>query len=332
MGAGFASGQEILQFFGFYGTRGMVGVLLAAGLFTLVGGVILRLGRELAATSYRELVEGVAGPYLGRVFDGAITFFLFGILAAMAAGSGALFREQFGLPGLLGGGLLLAATALTVLLGLHGVIASLSFVAPVLLASVFLVSLQVLRTTPVHTGWARPDLALLPSWWLAALVYAAYNLLLASPILAPLGTAAAPGAIGPGALLGGIGLGAGALAILLTLLAQVPAALEVEVPMVLAAGAVHPAARVAYGVVLLAEVYTTAVASLYGLVARFVDEAHPARRAAVILTAAAAWAASLIGFARLVRHVYALAGVVGLALFATLLWQAVRQARPIPFG
>jgi uncharacterized membrane protein YkvI len=33
VGAGFASGQEILQFFSYFGYWGLVGLLLAAGLF-----------------------------------------------------------------------------------------------------------------------------------------------------------------------------------------------------------------------------------------------------------------------------------------------------------
>ncbi|MGE5542311.1 MAG: hypothetical protein ACM3WT_04675, partial [Bacillota bacterium] len=96
MGAGFATGQELLQFFGYFGPAGLWGVMLAASLLGLVAYSVLDIARRRKAANYREVILYAAGDVLGTAMDYLITFFLFGGLVSMVAGSGALMGEQFG--------------------------------------------------------------------------------------------------------------------------------------------------------------------------------------------------------------------------------------------
>ncbi len=41
IGAGFASGREIIDFFGIYGLKGILGMIIAGILFSLIGSVLL---------------------------------------------------------------------------------------------------------------------------------------------------------------------------------------------------------------------------------------------------------------------------------------------------
>lgn len=330
VGAGFASGQEVLQFFTFFGLKSIPALALATFLFIFFGGTVLRLGRQLQARSYVAVVTAAGGPFLGRAVDAIITFFLFGALTAMAAGAGAIFAEQFGLPRLLGSALMVAASLVTVLAGFYGVVLSISFVVPVLLFSVVGLSLATLATTPLDLRiiglWAREANPAIPLWPAAALAYVSYNLVLAIPILALLGAAAAgTTAANRGALLGGLGLGLGALAINLALLTVPFAAARFEIPMVYIAGRFSPVAQQAYGFVLLAEIYTTAVANLYGFTTRVAEPASPRFRKTAVAVAVAAFAASLLGFALLVRYLYAAVGVAGFLLLAGLTRAYLRE-------
>src|SRR5690554_3075782 len=115
VGAGFASGQEVLQFFGLYGIGAAWGIGLAGALLGLFGYLVLRLGSQVRARSHRDVLNGLGLPLLAVVLDGLITLFLFGGLAAMAAGAGAVASEQLGLPAFLGSTLLVAGAAATVL-------------------------------------------------------------------------------------------------------------------------------------------------------------------------------------------------------------------------
>lgn len=330
VGAGFASGQEVLQFFTFFGVSGILAMVLATIMFIFFGLIILELGKRLDADSHREVIQYAGGRWLGKVIDAVITVFLFGALTAMAAGAGAIFTEQFRLSYILGSLVMVGATLLTVLLGVQGVISAISFVVPVLLVSVLGISIATLVNTPVDFAaigrWANPSLAPVPYWPLSAINYVSYNLVLGVAILAPLGRLANNRSVlRKGALYGGLGLGIGALAINLTLLANVPAVTGYEVPMVYIASRLSPVIQVAYSIVLLAEVYTTAVGSLYGFVERITDQGKPSFRWLVIGTGIVAFAASQFGFSTLVRVLYPAVGYAGLLMLGGLMYGYIRE-------
>src|SRR5690606_16367628 len=133
--------------------------------------------------------------------------------------------------------------------------------------------------------WAgAPELGAVRWWWSAAVLYVSYNMLLALPVLAPLGARAAgdgagdgrrggPGrSEGSGVRRGGRGLGVGAAAIHLAVAAHMPGAAAADIPMLFAARALPSWVAPAYSILLLAEVYTTAVGLLFGFAARMGEE------------------------------------------------------------
>lgn len=330
VGAGFASGQEVLQFFSFFGITGIFGILFATAMFVFFGQIIMLLGSRLGADSHREVIEYVGGRWLGIVIDGVITFFLFGALTAMAAGTGAIFKEQFGLPYLLGSLLMMVATMLTVLLGISGVITAISNVVPLLLVSFLGIAIATLILTPIDpyavARWAQASRAPVPFWPLSAIIYVSYNLVLGISVLAPLGKHVDNSKIiQKGALYGGIGLGIGALAINLTLLANVPAISGYEVPMVFIAAQFSPVIQGAYSIVLLAAIYTTAVGSLYGFAERITDQGTRTFKWLAIGTSLVAFVAGQLGFSNLVRILYPTAGYAGLLMLAGLLYGYAKE-------
>lgn len=330
VGAGFASGQEILQFFSSFGLKGLFALLLAAALFIFFGMIILDLGRRLGADSHREVIRYAGGRWVGTAVDGVITFFLFGAFTAMAAGAGAIFREQFGFPGIAGSLVLVAATIFTVLIGISGIISAISYVVPVLLLAVFGIAAATLAAGPIDPAavalWAGSSRPAVPFWPLSAVVYVSYNLVLGVSVLAPLGKHIEDRRIiRKGALYGGIGLGLGALAINLSLLARVPAISGFEVPMVYIAANISPFVQAAYSAVLLAEIYTTAVGSLYGFAERITDQGKPHFRLLVLGTGVAAFGAGQLGFSTLVRVLYPAVGYAGLLMLAGLLYGYARE-------
>ena len=327
VGAGFASGQEILRFFTAYDGWGTLGLLGVAALLAAFGVAVMRLGAATGAESHRELVRAVGGRWLGTFADWVITGFLFAGTAVMIAGSSAIFREQLGWPGWAGSLVMAAAATVTVLFRLTGVTLVTSLVAPVLIASALLVSGVVLA----RQGWPPGPVAsatgvagAAPVWPLAALLYASFNLVLAMPVLAPLGAhAGRPGVLTRGGLLGGAGLGVAALALHLALWAGLPATARFDVPMLALARQLGQVAGMAYAVVLWLEVYTTAVTSLYGVAARLRSPRRGGYGTAVVVLGGLAFAASFFGFAQLVTRLYPLVGYLGLVILATIAWRAL---------
>lgn len=331
VGAGFATGQEVLQFFTRFGAWGLAGLIVTAVLFIVFGYIIMDLGMRLHARSHREIIRYAGGRILGAAIDWIINFFLFGALTAMIAGTGALFIQQFHLPGILGNILMAMLTALTVLTGIHGVINSISIVVPFLLAAVLGTTAASLFHTPPDITAATPAAQgslLITNWLVSAVLYVSYNTVVSVAVLGPLGAQAGrKRTIRAGALLGGLGLGVSSVMIYLALSGYIPDIAALEVPMIHIAGGISPTVQFCYAIVLIAEVYTTAVGSLFGFVSRIIDtQEHPGKgRWAVIGITAAAFIASQVGFTNLVKYLYPLVGYGGIVLLAGLLYVKYKE-------
>ncbi|MCF8012013.1 MAG: hypothetical protein K9L17_12620 [Clostridiales bacterium] len=330
VGAGFASGQEVLQFFGFFGLPGIIGLVVTTVLLAVFGYIILELGRRLNAESYLPVIRYAGGKQLGRIIDWTIIVFLFGGFVAMSAGAGAIFVEQFGLSFLWGSLLMTVLSLATVLIGFSGVISSISFVVPLLLTAVFAVSIYTIAADPGALlaslrGFSEPASAPVSFWPLAAILYASYNLVLAVAVLGPLGANSTPSRIKTGAILGGIGLGIGAAAINLSVLTHINAASEMEIPMILVAGTITPLVRLGYTLVLLAEIYTTAVGALFGFIARFTREGTAGYKWLAVGAGAAAFGLAQFGFSNLVATLYPAEGIAGLLLLGSLTYTMIKE-------
>ena len=331
VGAGFATGQEILQFFARFGIGGVWGIALATVLFVLFGFVIMQIGYKLYAKSHLEIIRHSGGRLLSFIMDVIITFFLFGALTAMIAGTGALFAQQFGISPVFGNILMAVITIATVLTGIDGVINSISAVVPFLLVSVVVISLMSIFRTP-------PDMAanavtttingggLVRAWAPAAVLYVSYNIVGSVAVLGPLGSrAVSEKAILRGALLGGLGLGLGAIMIFFALHTNMAGISGLEVPMSHIAGNISRSVAILYTIILIAEVYTTAVGALFGFAARAGEKFRLKARTIIAATGVAALFASFLGFSNLVRILYPLVGYGGLILLGCLLFGKVKS-------
>jgi len=328
VGAGFATGQEILQFFAVFGINGFFGIIIATALFILFGYIIMSLGYKLSAKSHLEIIQHCGGKVLSRGMDLLITFFLFGGLTAMLAGTGALFAQQFGLPAIAGNILMMIITAITVMTGINGVINSISAIVPFLLVSVVGISLfsafggtgSAIEVASIENS------GLIRHWLWSAVLYVSYNTVVSTAVLAPLGAAAKDEkVIFRGALLGGLGLGVGMTAVFLALRNNMAAIQGLEVPLIHIAGNIARAIAIIYAIVLVAEVYTTAVGSQFGLSARLGEKLRYRRKTVIVATSIAALFASLFGFSNLVRVLYPLVGYGGVVLLICLLWHWRRK-------
>jgi len=308
--------------------------VVATLLFFVFGYIIMDLGNVLHAQSHLEVIRHSGGNILGTFIDIVITIFLFGSLTAMIAGTGALFQQQLNLPPLAGSLLMAVLTVITVLTGINGVINSISFVVPFLLTSVLVIStcsvirhpvnLQTLPVIQGHSG-------IINHWLGAAVIYVSYNTVISTAILGPLGANARNRkAVWSSALLGGLGLGAGAIMIYMALASHTEQIESLEVPMLFIAGEISPIVQILYIVVLIAEIYTTAVGALFGFAARVFGQQRKRRmdKSLIILVAAAALLASGLGFSNLVRYLYPLVGYCGAALLGSLMFTTLRERKP----
>ena len=187
VGAGFASGREIMRFFSRYGPFSWIGVFLAAAVMGFFAFAIMKKAREADAVSLSELCRAYLGP---AGMAGAIAFTILlgatgGSMAAAAGELGALALPVHGAYWIVFLATLLLGLALSV-----RSLAPLAFVGLLLIPAMVIVFLLCL-IPPV--GTAVSPLILLPAWRKAAeaallgISYGALNITLAAGILCEIG-------------------------------------------------------------------------------------------------------------------------------------------------
>lgn len=326
VGAGFATGQEILQFFTRFGIMGIMGLFVTTIMFIVFGYIIMDLGRQISARSHLDIIKATNSGIIVTILDSIITVFLFGSFTAMIAGTGALFTQQFNIPSLYGNIFMAIITALTVLTGINGVINSISFVVPFLLCAVLGISIFSISNYPLEFSTSSAFInenMLVSNWFISAILYVSYNLIISVGILGPLGMEAKDmSAVKKGALLGGLGLGIGSIMIYLALSGSISEISNLEVPMIHIAGKISYTIQIIYASVLIAEIYTTAVGSLYGFVSRITDiRKFSLKNIMIVLEITiAALLASQFGFSNLVKYLYPIEGYGGIILILSLMY------------
>ena len=106
VGAGFATGQEVLQYFISFGAIGIVGAVLSGVVMAVGGMVIVQLGSYFLAENHYKVFRNVAHPVVFRFLDWSATFTLFVMGFIMLAGAGCTLQQHFGIPTWMGAGLM----------------------------------------------------------------------------------------------------------------------------------------------------------------------------------------------------------------------------------
>lgn len=334
VGAGFASGQEVMQFFTSFGMAGMAGVLVSSVLFIFLAMALSTLGQHHGSTSHRRVIHAICGKVLGTFVDAMITFFMFAIAVVMLAGAGALLEQLAGIPRLWGSAAVTLLTVTIVCLDIRKVISFIGSITPLLIVLVVIVSTAALAGRDARLDTLEAAAAQQPrgaaNWLVGALLYVSYNIMAGAPFLVIMGgqaldrkTALWGGLIG-GALLGG-------LMLLITggMLAQVDKLGGVAMPMLLLASQLSPFLGIVMGVAIFGMILNTAVGVLYSFSARILEPDTSQFRWGTIIAGLLAFLGSVAGFVQLVGTVYPLFGYLGFVLIVCTVtgWLRSRASR-----
>jgi uncharacterized membrane protein YkvI len=319
VGAGFASGQEILTFFTGFGEAGTWGIGIAAVLFGWLGTRMMLMGARLGARSYEEFNEYLFGGRFGGWMTVWVGVMLFGVTTAMLSGTGSLFREQLGWSFHAGVVLTALLAFLVIVRGMNGILVVNSLVVPLMLGFTVLVAIH---------AWNAEGEALAPlvgremtggHWLLSAGAYVAFNLATTQAVLVPLGAEVKDErTIRLGGWIGGLGLGAMLLASHFALGIHWDEAARLDIPMAQVISALGAGIKQFFLAVLWAEIFTTLVGNVYGLVASLSGALPFGKTAVTTAVFALGYLFSLIGFPTLVGFLYPLFGYFGLVVLFLL--------------
>ncbi|MCL6638562.1 MAG: hypothetical protein K6T80_02635 [Firmicutes bacterium] len=322
IGAGFASGQEIMQFFILQGKGGLCGSILVTLLFSYLGGLVVYLAVKNSTRNYKELIGHLMGEKYAALFDGLSLAALFGGLAVMISGSAAVFQEHLGLKPLAGRAAMVFCAVLVVLGGLNRVLRVNVLLVPLKMAAVLTVSLLALAMPGGNTGFSES----LPAgkgvaghWVPAGLLYVSYNMIVPVAVLSSLGPHLPAGTGVAAGVAGGLFIGLAVLAVALAGLVHYPELAGYEVPMLILAGFQGIFFKQLLLIIIWVAMLTTAVADVHGLASRLAPEGGKKYAACGVAACLLALIPACLDFSLLVRLLYPLFGYGGLFLLLSLL-------------
>ncbi len=320
MGAGFASGREIWQFFGVFGRQGRIGILLIAVLFVVLGMMTAYLARILGTNDMGRIIAPGGNPKIENLVSWFMAIMLFTVLINMTAAGGALLHQNFGISRLVGGVLIGVLVIVTVLGEFERISRVFRYIMPVLFAAVILISVLAVTANLGASAQREPvkPSPIAGNWVLAACLYISYNILAMIPIVATSSVNAKSeksAMLGSG--LGGIFLGVLAFTIVLALQKDMQFAQAMDMPMLAYAGRISKGAGIIYSVLLFAAIYASATSNFYGFTTKLRTDEKKSRK--VILSACLAFLLGLVGFKNVVAYMFPIEGYLGFAIIAMLL-------------
>ena len=331
IGAGFASGQEILQFFIQYGKQGLLGAAIATALFAYLGMVIMYLSTELHAANYRHVLPFIMGR-ASIVFDYISILMLVGGLGVMLAGSGAVLNQYLGVPKYIGVALGLAITIIVICGGVNRVLSVNLFLVPIKLLVVCTITVVVLIkgnaasasiTIPADNSFAAAN------WLWASILYVSYNMVVPLAALSTTGRMVSRRIGISAGLCGGLVLGLATLLVTAAGLFYYPEISHYPVPMLYLASSAAPIFKTFFAVLIWVAILTTAIADAHGFASRIAPAGGKLYKISGAGICIAVLPLANIGFVPLVQKLYPAFGFLGLILIAALLIAPVIKIRKI---
>lgn len=322
IGAGFASGQEILQFFVSYGYRGVIGALVSTLFFIAVAtGVLVKVYKN-KLNNYQELITPVLGKRLSMLAEFVMLSYLFIGACIMVSGSGALFEEQLGLNYNMGLIIMVFLTFLTVIHSVEGVLKVNGFLIPILLFGIIVIGLIVFIKndcsfidSSIQMTSRKQLVSLKHNWLISSIMYVNYNVISAIVVLASLKSIinSKKTAI-KGGVMGGLGLGVLALFLILPLLILYKDVNSLEIPMLGVARSVIPKGDIPYSILIWIAMFTTAVSNTFGFLTRLCDIINVNFKLMAIVFCTLTIPIAKMGFSNLVDVFYPIFGYLGSGL------------------
>lgn len=326
IGAGFASGQELVQFFANYGSKGYLGVLLAGAGFAILGVLIVSIIVNEKIRSYEDFFELLLGKKIGRLIQLWVTLTLFLGLSIMFAGCGSVFAEQFQINYILGIFISMFCVGRTLLHGEKGLLTFNMYLVPVLTVITLGICLSTISKGLKAMAVTNINPLIGTSWLKACILYVAYNIVIGTVVLSSLSSEKlGKKSLTYGCILGGSALGFLGLIMVVALMIDFTSLSEREIPMLFVAGAVNKLSLYLYGLVLWFAMLTTAAANAFCLLEKITGVWNVSQRTAAIILIFSALPVSLLGFQGLITHFYPIFGYVGLLLIIAILYHTLRN-------
>lgn len=313
MGAGFATGQEVVQYFTSFGINGVWGIIIAGVIMTIAGTVFLQLGSYFHASEHNAVFRKVTHPIVSKLLDIAVIFTLFAVGFVMLAGAGSNMAQQFGWPAWVGSTLMLVLVLVTGLLDVDKVSNVIGLLTPTIIIAVIALLIYTLMNMPENAGEvidiASQTEAPIGNWLLSAVNDNGLALILAvSMSLVIGGDHISPREAGWGGVTYAILLGISGFVLLM----GADKIGDSDVPMLVLVNEMGSTAGFLMAIVIFLMSFNTAIGMFYALGKRLASGRENRTYPIFVVGTLAGYGMSFFGFTTLMNYVYPILGYMGM--------------------
>lgn len=265
VGAGFASGQEMLQYYVSYGWWGIAGGAVALLLMPLTAMVILQYGSYFRAQSHGMVFESITSALMAKFLDYSLSISQFCIGFVMLAGAGSNLNQQFGLPLWVGSALMVALVLAAGMFNVDKVTNMIGTITPVMILVLLAAALYGVANPSddiaAAEAFARESVeSPLPNWWLSTFNYIGLSMF--SGIAMALiigGNNWHPRTAGRGGFIGGWLFGAILIVMAVALIFQIDSVHDADLPTLALITEMNPALGIFASVATYLMIFSTAL-------------------------------------------------------------------------
>ncbi|MGM8366686.1 YkvI family membrane protein [Virgibacillus sp. W0181] len=311
IGAGYASGRELWQFFG---DESGLAILLFVIMFTISCIVILTLSYEKQSTDYLSVLEAIVGKRLVRLYDYMIILYLFTTTVVMIAGSGATV-QAFQLNYWWG---VFFITVILIILFIKDIDAVLSinqYIIPLLLVGLMFVLLNftIHHNLPLFSPWNEQRN------WMAAFPFTALNVLPLVAVLGAIGSKVrSKGEIWIASVGSGLTFGIISYIYNNSLIQIADEILLYEIPLFAILNNYSTNMLVFMSILLWIAIFTTAAAGMLGIVTRMKRFIQSPIWVLVVGSLLLMLPLTMFGFSTLISYIYPAYGILNLYILTRL--------------
>lgn len=338
IGSGFATGQEILQFFTSYGYKSFAVLSVNLAGFVILGAVLMVKGFENRDDTAFDHYSFYCGKYLGKVYSVVLPVTLILLMAVIISAAGATAEQYFSVKSVIGSAAMGILVLLAYLLGFKKMVNLVSSIGPFIIVFVVFVGIftsardiSIFGKAAEYSG-TLSQFSASPSWLLSALLYLGINFLCGSTYYTELGkTALTRRAALTGAVIGAaaviITIGSVNLAILL----NAGDTAQLEVPTLFLAQKISPVFGAVFSVILILGMFSSCCTMVWSFCSGFFRNDKKKNRIFSACSIALCLVLGFFPFGGLMAVIYPLIGYSGLIfIFCVLLkpFLEKRKAKP----
>ena len=332
IGSGFATGQEIMQFFTSNGLYSLGSIVISLILFTYLGATVMGTGYDYGGYEKYSPYKYFCGNKIGVFYEYFVPVLLFISVIIMISGAGATLKEYYGFNYYVGCAMMSILVLISFICGLDNLINVIGLIGPIIVIFSLIVGFIIIfknidgltNITQIIDNVSIPKSG--GNWIQSGIIYVSYNMVSGLFFFTSLGNSAESRKEAIyGAIIGSLLLMIVILVMNLALLSKIDEIYKLSIPTLYFAKSISPILGKIFSVVLLCGIFSTAAPDFWAVCNKFEKGRKNKSKIIAVIFSTIAFLGGLLPFEKLVGRVYPYTGILGIILFICIFIKQIRK-------